>query len=347
MRTNSLSALHVTAFVMLFLFVLLPCAEAQPGEVSKEERAQAAKIAVQITDNIFGPDGQEQIKHTPPDQISVLRRVSVADPKNIKLHFALYFYEMLAENRKAALKEIEAAYNLSGKDPQYLMSYVLALKMNWQPIKARDLLASYSAEHGKPLEIEAQVAQFNVVIQEYAAALPVFQRWLKERSDAVPVEETTILLHQGTSQLYLGQTEKAIATLKKAIKAYPKNELAKGECSIAMVKSGDPKGALDFLEKEYRGHYAGEILYYKGVALEALGKGADAKSVYSKALKIGEEDLKISDDNGKDHFFLSLICGKLGLEEKAKSYKSNATLLHFTFEAPNSTNALKSPDPGK
>jgi tetratricopeptide (TPR) repeat protein len=340
MKSGSLISLRALAF----LFMVTLSADSHADVLSKEELAEANRIGAKIAESMQDPAGEDKVKGLTPAEISLLKRASAENPNDAKLHHSLFVYYLATLEKKDALKESEAAHSLSPQNDKYLMMYILALKMNWQPIKARDVMAAYSAKLGKPLQIETMVGTLDLPIQDYAPAAAVFEKWLREANVNNPKERTTVLHQLGICYLYLGRTDDAITTFTKAIDEFPGNVLSKRERFVALVKANRLEPAIALFDREVKTHEDAKVLYYDGVALEKLGRSGETKQIFEQALSVGEKRLKVGDDMGEDHFYLSLVCGKLGLEEKAQSYRSNATVLHFTFEPPYSTNAVKSPD---
>lgn len=321
--------------LLIPLLLLASCGGRQTEDISAADYAKADEISARLNEYLVLADGEHKIKRLAPEVLPALTKASAAQPENSNYHFALYLCYAFTGDKKAALREIESAYSYSSQDSKYLMSYVLALRLDWQPIKARDLMAAYSNTQGKSLETESFVAQLNMAVQEYQKAAKVFERWLDESGVEHPKERSTILLHLGTCYLYLGRHDEAIDCFEQAVNLYPENILAKRRWFSALVRKGKPEDAIAFCSKELKGHEDSEsVRYHKGLAFELLGKSQEARQQYEEALEIGEKRLKVPGDNGEAHFILSRVCGKLGLDQKSMQYKENAAQLSFAFEPP-------------
>jgi alpha-1,2-mannosyltransferase len=93
------------------------------------------------------------------------------------------------------------------------------------------------------------------------------------------------LLRLGDTQLVLGASERAEQSFRATLALAPGNREASVGLAIALLSRGDPTAALTYIGPVARTSHSPRVLRNYGVALDMLGRSAEAQAVYRHALK--------------------------------------------------------------
>lgn len=315
-----------------------PAKTAAPSAPATSNTSTAATALSKSIDDIidaYNKQDDETVQKLIPELLPKLKEQVKVNAKDAKTHFALFICYTTNKQYADALKEVEQATHLAPQEAMYAYYYGLSLKDNWRPVEAREVLKAVSIGMGKPYEVEKIVQSLDMSIQDYDSAEAELNYFLDETGMPSAADYSTVMSDMGYILLFRGKYADAIEFFKESLNGFPDNFIAKTRWAEALIKSGKVQEGLTMLDTVLKDsqHYT-EALYYKGLALELLGKADEAATYYKQAYTTGAEELKSINTDGRDHFILSQICTKLGLKVEAQNYLANAQKLHYTYEAP-------------
>jgi Flp pilus assembly protein TadD len=148
-----------------------------------------------------------------------------------------------------------------------------------------------------------------------------------QRYDASPKDKATILNYAAALRLN-GQTDQAVAVLRKGVIAFPKDYEVSSAYGKALAANGDFDQALNVIRDAQRADRPDWRLYSaEGAILDQMGRTAEARDRYGKALTISPGEPTILNNMALSH----LLAGELPpaetlLRQAAQSPKANSRI---------------------
>jgi tetratricopeptide (TPR) repeat protein len=316
----------ITVFVGLISCFGGLATDTPPDHATPQELARQLIVA-------FHTGRRSQISANVQSDTSILENASKDFPNESSIYFALAICYMEQNDKPAGLKTIERAYELSPKDVEIGMLYVLALKVNKQPLKAYEQAKAMAALRPDVPQLQIQLATLEVTIQKYDEAISILEALQKKApANLAGQDKSALLFMLGTCYLYSGDHAKAIDTLENALVYTPKMAPALAILGEAYLKNGETERAAGALDKALaiNPRYP-EALYYKGIYFEKVGKPEMAKESFQDGYANGKKYLG---DNGGDYYLMFLLSQKVSESGDGNDYKSEAARLLFSHEAP-------------
>jgi tetratricopeptide (TPR) repeat protein len=274
------------------------------------------------------------------EKIEKLQQYLLYEPVEAPAHFALGVCHQVAGNLPAAIHSMDRAYYFSDKDPAIGLTLALYLKMNRQMNEALKVHQELTKLHGKHPDLLLPLIAHQIGMQKYKEAMKLIEGMLGDHQTQItPKIEGMGHLMLGTCALHLGEHEKSIDHLGKALELLPKTPVIHATLGEALLKMNKFDQALTQLDR------ALEIkpgipaaLYYRGICLEKMKRPVEAIESFQQSFDSGVKELPKSQENGTLFFIISLACKKLNMEETSKMYREEANRLYYRFEAPYHSN---------
>ena len=103
--------------------------------------------------------------------------------------------------------------------------------------------------------------------------------------------DSEALISAGNAALAMGDTDAATGFLTRADKLAPGNPRVQGGLASAMIRSGDPVGALPLFDAAERGGaLSADLMADRGLAYDLVGDNLSAQHIYRQALAMGAND---------------------------------------------------------
>ena len=317
--------------IILILVTMASCLGSFADDAASDQ--QTPQVLARKIATAFQTGHASQIKAEMPADTVILEKGAKDFPSDPLIHFALATCYFAQTNYPACLKSMEKAYTLSQKNPSIGVMYVLALKMNKEPLKAYDLARDMAALHPDVPQLQVQLATLDMTIQKYDEAIAILETLQENAPANLQAQDKSVLLMMlGTCYLYAGDQTKAVEALESALALVPKmvtTYAVLGEAYLKMNETEKAGAALDkILAVNPRSPPA---LYYKGIYYEKTGNPDMAKIFFADGYANGKRYLQ---DNGEDYYLMFLLSQKLGKDNEAADYKAEAEKLLYTYEAP-------------
>jgi Flp pilus assembly protein TadD len=149
-----------------------------------------------------------------------------------------------------------------------------------------------------------------------------------KRYDADPKDRTTILNYAAALRLN-GQTDQAVAVLRKGVIAFPKDYEVASAYGKSLAANGNFEQALNVIRDAQRADRPDWRLYSaEGAILDQMGRTAEARDRYGKALTISPGEPTILNNMALSH----LLAGELPQAEQ---------LLRQASQAPNANSRIR------
>ena len=293
------------------------------------------KVAAQVIAS-FNAHRPAQIKSKAAADRAILEKGAKDFPNDAHIFLALAYCSITQNDKVGYLKNLEKAHALAPKDAPIELSYVVALKMNKQPLKALGLLKELAGEYPNIAPVQYQLAQMDIIVQKYDDAIAIMEPILQKSPPILSDQDQSFYLYfLGKCYLYKGERDKAIDSLKHAVALTPLLDVAFCVLGEAYLKNDDPGEAGPALDQALAlNPRSPAALYYKGIVLEKSGKADLAHASYQSAYANLKSQLDANGENGEDYYLMFLICQKLSRSDEAAKNKAEAATLLYTFEAP-------------
>lgn len=202
---------------------------------------------------------------------------SEEDPKNFAILGNLGVVRAQLGDFDGALQAYGRALKLNPQAHRLRLNIAIAnFKMSRFAVAAEELRQFIAKVPGEP-QAEELLALSLYQIGQYAGAEKLLRALIAAQGDKLPY-----LYALGQAEIKLGQTAHAEATFGRMFSLYP----GAAETSLlraqALMAANQYEAALDVLtEAEQRGGKAPGLALWKGVALEGLGRPAEARTAYA------------------------------------------------------------------
>ncbi len=265
--------------------------------------------------------------------IVILKKGAADFPTDPLIHFGLASCYLEQGRVAAAIPDMKIAYDNSHKNAGIAYMYVLALKMDKQPLKAYELGKEILKLHPGVPQFQISLATLDITIQKYDEARHLITEIQREgRGHLRAADKSVFFFMLGTCCLYQGEHTNAIRFLEQSQSIMPNMALNLTALGEAYLKNGNLHRAKAACDKALAiNPRLSADLYDEGIIYERTGKPQKARKDFLQAYACGKQALH---DDGEDYYLMYRICRKLSRANEAKRYKTEAKQLLFTYGAP-------------
>lgn len=248
--------------------------------------------------------------------------------------FILMLCAVRDDDRSTALKWGERAVLLDPDNYLYVSTHSGNLKMALRGEEEVALLEGfverfpdrYMARFGLALsqhflQRDAEAEANFITVRKQTKYAPLLQRF-----------RTLVGMYQAEALIYQGRSAEALPLLMTRLRVTPESPTLQARIGSVHYLLGDHEKALKYLDFAYKESPDFIVCsYYRGLTLEAMGRGEAAMKMYKAALKAQKVPANRIKDNGEWMLTASRIAGKCGNKEYENFFRESAKKAGFTF----------------